>query len=105
MNRSVELEKPVYSLGVAAEMLGSHPRMLVLSEEFALAARSGGPVKRLRYSLRDVIAFRALSRLRRRYEMNVAGARDMIRCLQLLDAHHIPRPLELRGIDLDYVSV
>jgi hypothetical protein len=36
--------------------------------------------------------------------MNLAGARQMSRCLQLLDAHHVPRPTELRGFDLDHVS-
>lgn len=33
MNRTVQLEKPLYTLGVAAEMLGSHPRTLILYEE------------------------------------------------------------------------
>lgn len=62
-------------------------------------------LNRRRFTLRDILAFRAVSRLRRQYEMNLAGARQMIRCLQLLDAHHVPRPTELRGFDLDHVSV
>jgi DNA-binding transcriptional MerR regulator len=101
----VQLEKPLYTLAVAAEMLGSQPGTLVLYEEFGIAQRSAGASDRRRFTLRDVLALRAVSRLRRQYGMNPAGARQMIRCLQLLDAHRLPRPAELRGFDLDYVSI
>jgi MerR family transcriptional regulator, heat shock protein HspR len=105
MNRTVQLEKPLYTLGVAAEMLGSHPRTLMMYEELGAATRSVKALNRRRFTLRDILALRAMPRLRRQYEMNLAGARQMIRCLQLLDAHHVPRPTELRGFDLDHVSV
>lgn len=101
----VQLEKPLYTLAVAAEMLGSPPGTLVLYEELGIARRSVGLSDTRRFTLRDVLALRAVSRLRRLYGMNAAGARQMIRCLQLLDAHRLPRPAELRGFDLDYVSV
>jgi hypothetical protein len=42
MNRAVQLEKPLYTLGVAAEMLGSHARTLILYEELGVATRSAG---------------------------------------------------------------
>jgi MerR family transcriptional regulator, heat shock protein HspR len=105
MTRSLQLEKPLYSLTVAAEMLSSQPRTLVLYQELGIAHSAAAGVKNWRFTLRDVLSFRAVSRLCRRYEMNVAGARQLIRCLQLLDAHHIPRPSELRGFDLEHVSV
>jgi DNA-binding transcriptional MerR regulator len=105
MKRTLELEKPVYTVGVVAEMLGSPARSLLLYDELLAAARSTAAIRRWRFTLRDVLALRAVSHLRRRYEMNFAGARQMIRCLQLLDAHHIPRPSELRGFDLEYVSI
>ncbi len=105
MNRTVQLEKPMYSLGVAAEMLASHPRTLILYEELGVVKRSVSGWNRRRFTLRDILALRAVSRLRRQYHMNLAGARQMIQCLQLLDAHHIPRPSELRGFDLDHVAV
>jgi DNA-binding transcriptional MerR regulator len=105
MKRILELEKPVYTVGVVAEMLGSPARTLLLYDELLAAARSTAAIAKWRFTLRDVLALRAVARLRRRYEMNCAGARQMIRCLQLLDAHHIPRPTELRGFDLEYVSI
>lgn len=105
MKRTLELEKPVYTVGVVAEMLGSSARTLLLYDELLAAARSTAPIAKWRFTLRDVFALRAVARLRRRYEMNFAGARQMIRCLQLLDAHRIPRPTELRGFDLEYVSI
>lgn len=105
MSRTLDLEKPVYTVGVVAEMLGRHPRTLLLYEELLGEARSTTAITRWRFTLRDVLALRAVSRLRGRYRMDFAGARQMIRCLQLLDAHHIPRPAELRGFDLEFVSV
>ncbi len=105
MNRPVQLETPLYTLDVAAEMLGSHPRTLVLYEELGIVGRAAAGISGWRFTLRDVLSLRAVSRLRHQYEMNLAGARQMIRCLQLLDAHHIPRPTELRGFDLEHVSV
>jgi DNA-binding transcriptional MerR regulator len=105
MNRTVQLEKPLYTLGVAAEMLGSHPRTLILYEELGVARRSAAGTNKWRFTLRDILALRAVSRLRRQYQMNLDGACQLIRCLQLLDAHHIPRPRELRGFDLEHVSL
>jgi hypothetical protein len=105
MNRSVQLEKPLYTLAVAAEMLGSQPGTLVRCEELGIVRRTAAGINTWRFTLRDILSLRAVSRLRGTYGMNLAGARQMIRCLQLLDAHHIPRPRELRGFDLEHVSV
>lgn len=105
MSQAVQLEKPMYTLDVAAEMLGTRPRTLVLYEELGIVRRTGSGIRTWRFTLRDILSLRAVSRLRRLYDMNPAGARQMIWCLQLLDAHHIPRPIELRGVDLEHVSV
>lgn len=105
MSRTVELEKPLYTIDVAAEMLGSRPRTLILYEEMGIARRTASGINGSRFTLRDILSLRAVSRLHGRYEMNVVGARQMIRCLQLLDSNHIPRPRELRGFDLEHVSV
>jgi DNA-binding transcriptional MerR regulator len=105
MKPTVQLDEPLYTLGVAAEMLGSHSRTLVLYEEMGVATRAQTPPDRRLFTLRDVLGLRAVAGLARQYQMNVAGARQMIRCLQLLDAHHIPRPPEMRGFHLEYVSI
>lgn len=105
MKPAVELEKPLYTLSVAAEMLGSEPGALMMYEELGIAKRLLTGINRRRYTLRDILALRAVSGLRHRYHMNLAGACQMIRCMQLLDAHHIARPAELRGFNLDHVSV
>jgi DNA-binding transcriptional MerR regulator len=102
-NRTVQLEKPLYTLRVAAEMLGGHPRMLMLYEQLGVAMRSGSARERRRFTLSDILTVRAIARLRRRYEVNVAGARQIIRCLQLLDAHEIPRPSDLRSLNIEHV--
>jgi DNA-binding transcriptional MerR regulator len=104
-NRAVELERPLYTLEVAAEMLGSTTGTLIAYEDLGVATRSVAGTARARFTLRDILRVRAISRLRRRFGMNLAGARQMIRCLQLLDAHKIPRPGELRYLDLEHVRV
>ncbi len=102
---TVELEKPLYTLEVAAEMLGSTTGTLIAYEDLGVAIRSVAGLCRGRFTLRDIVRVRAIARLRARYGMNLAGARQMIRCLQLLDAHRIPRPGELRHLDLEYVRI
>jgi hypothetical protein len=41
----------------------------------------------------------------RQHGLNIAGARYVIKCLQLLDAHGIPRPAELADVDLEHVRL
>lgn len=105
MNQGLELEKPLYTLDVAAEMVGSHPRTLMMYERLGVATPAGGAIDKRRYTLRDILSLRAISRLRSHYDMTLSDARQMIRCLQLLDAHRIPRPTELRGFNIEYVRV
>jgi MerR family transcriptional regulator/heat shock protein HspR len=104
-NPTTQLEKPLYTLSVAAEMLGSHPQTLILYEQLGVVTRTASPRNRRRFTLADVLVLRAIARLRERYEMNVAGARQMIRCLQLLDAHSISRPSDLRTLNIEHVRV
>jgi hypothetical protein len=46
-----------------------------------------------------------LLRLTRKSGLNIAGARSVLKCLKLLDAHVIPRPPELAGIDIAHVRL
>src|ERR1700733_6388231 len=72
MNRSVQLEKPLYTLAVAAEMLGSQPGTLVRYEELGIVRRTAAGINTWRFTLRDILSLRAVSRLRGTYGMNLA---------------------------------
>jgi hypothetical protein len=51
-----------------------------------------------------MLGLTALRRLTR-HGQNIMGARYVIRYLQLLDAQHIPRPLELANIRVEHVCL
>lgn len=101
----LDLDKPLYTISVAAEILASHPRTLMMYETMGLGVPERTATNRRRYSQRDLLTLSAIQRLTRQYGLNIAGARYAIQCLQLLDAHGIPRPPELAGIDIEHVRL
>ena len=101
----LDLDKPLYTISVAAEILASHPRTLMMYETMGLGVPERTATNRRRYSQRDLRTLSAIQRLTRQYGLNIAGARYVIKCLQLLDAHGIPRPPELAGIDIEHVRL
>jgi len=103
--RMLDLDKPLYTISVAAEILASHPRTLMMYETMGLGVPDRTATNRRRYSQRDILTLSAIQRLTRRSGLNIAGARYVIRCLQLLDAHGIPRPPELAEIDIEHVRL
>jgi MerR family transcriptional regulator/heat shock protein HspR len=103
--RMLDLDKPLYTISVAAEILASHPRTLMMYETMGLGVPARTATNRRRYTQRDILTMSAIQRLTRQHGLNIAGARYVIKCLQLLDAHGIPRPPELAEIDLDHVRL
>jgi MerR family transcriptional regulator/heat shock protein HspR len=101
----LDLDKPLYTISVAAEILSSHPRTLMMYESMGLGVPARTATNRRRYTQRDILTLTAIQRLTRLHGLNIAGARYVIKCLQLLDAHHIPRPSDLTGIDLEHVRL
>jgi MerR family transcriptional regulator, heat shock protein HspR len=104
-HRMLDLDKPLYTISVAAEILSSHPRTLMMYESMGLGVPARTATNRRRYTQRDILTLTAIQRLTRQHGLNIAGARYVIKCLQLLDAHGIPRPSELTDIDLEHVRI
>jgi MerR family transcriptional regulator/heat shock protein HspR len=104
-HRMLDLDKPLYTISVAAEILSSHPRTLMMYESMGLGVPARTATNRRRYTQRDILTLTAIQRLTRQHGLNIAGARYVIKCLQLLDAHGIPRPSELADIDLEHVRL
>jgi DNA-binding transcriptional MerR regulator len=100
-----DLDKPLYSLDVASEILASDPDTLMTYEDCGLAVPKRTGANRRRYTSRDILGMNALQRLTRRHGLNLVGARYVIRYLQLLDAQHMPRPLELASIPVEHVRL
>ena len=103
--RLIDLDKPLYTISVAAEILETHPRTLMMYESLHLVVPRRTSTNRRRYSQRDVLTLQAIQRLTRRHGLNLAGARYVIQCLRLLAGHGIPRPPDLADIDIEHVNL
>lgn len=100
-----DIDKPLYTIGIAADILATTTRTLMMYEHFGLVApRRSGSNRRL-FSQRDLVAISTIERLMRGRALNLAGARYVTECLQLLDAHGIPRPVDLADVDVNHVRV
>jgi hypothetical protein len=103
--RQLDLDKPIYTISVAAEILETHPRTLMMYESLRLVVPRRTSTNRRRYSQRDVLTLQAIQRLTRRHGLNLAGARYVIQCLRLLDENRIPRPPGLADVDIEHVNL
>jgi DNA-binding transcriptional MerR regulator len=99
------LDKPLYSIGIAADILSTHMRTLMMYEHLSLVIPNRTATNRRLYSQRDIITLGAIQRMVRDKGLNLTGARYVIRCLQLLDANGIPRPPELADVNLENVRL
>ena len=99
-----DLDKPLYTIGIAADILATTTRTLMMYEHFGLVVpRRSGNNRRL-FSQRDLLAISAIEQLMRGRGLNLAGARYVTECLQLLDAHGIPRPADLADVDVNHAK-
>ena len=103
--RRMDLDKPIYTLSIAAEILEIHPRTLMMYEGLKLVVPQRTSTNRRRYSQRDLLTLQAIQRLTRGHGLNLNGARYVIQCLQLLDQHGIARPPELNDLDIAHVRI
>ena len=92
------LDKPIYTISVAAEILQTHPRTLMMYEALELVVPRRTSTNRRRYSQRDVLTLQAIQQLTRRHGLNLNGARYVIQCLQLIDEHGLERPSSLAEV-------
>ncbi|HVC05785.1 MAG TPA: MerR family transcriptional regulator [Candidatus Acidoferrales bacterium] len=100
-----DLDKPLYTIGIAADILATTTRTLMMYEHFGLVVPSRAGNNRRLFSQRDLLAISAIERLMRGRGLNLAGARYVAECLHLLDAHGIPRPAGLADVDVNHVKV
>src|SRR5258708_39438009 len=101
----VRLDKPIYTISVASEILETHPRTLMMYEQLDLVVPHRTTTNRRRYSQRDLLTLQAIQRLTREHRLNLAGARYVIQCLRLLDEHGIKRPEFLADLDVTHARL
>jgi MerR family transcriptional regulator/heat shock protein HspR len=101
----VALDKPIYTISVAAEILATHPRTLMMYEHLQLVVPQRTATNRRRYSQRDVLTLQAIQRLTRQHGLNLNGARYVIQLLRLLAEHGIARPEPLEDVDVTHTRL
>ena len=92
------LDKPIYTISIAAEILDTHPRTLMMYEHLELVVPQRTGTNRRRYSQRDVLTLQAIKTLTRDHGLNLKGAKYVIQCLQIVDEHNLRRPKALKDI-------
>jgi len=95
-----DLDKPIYTLGVASEMLDAHPRTLMVYEQLDLIKPLRTPTNRRCYSARDVLKLQAIQKLTRRHGVNLAGARYILAALKQLHDNAVDPPARFRDVDV-----
>ena len=97
-------DKPIYTLSVAAEILATHPRTLMMYETVGLVTPHRTSTNRRRYTQRDLNKLQVVQRLTRSYGVNLAGVRQLLKLLAILKKNRLEPPAELRGIDLNLLE-
>jgi len=101
----LDLDRPIYTLGVASEMLDAHPRTLMVYEQLDLIKPQRTPTNRRRYSPRDVMKLQAIQKLTRRHGVNLAGARFILALLKQLHDNEVEPPARFRDVDVSSLQL
>jgi MerR family transcriptional regulator/heat shock protein HspR len=93
-----DLDKPLYTISVAAEILETHPRTLMLYEDALLIEPHRTTTNRRRYSQRDISKVQVIQHLTREKGVTLAGVRHILSLFDVMKKHRVEPPAELREI-------
>jgi DNA-binding transcriptional MerR regulator len=100
-----DLDKPLYTISVASEILETHPRTLMLYEDVGLIEPFRTATNRRRYSQRDIRKLQVIQTLTREKGVNLAGVRHLLSLFQVMKLGDIPAPSDLDGIYARYAEI
>src|SRR6266851_8875046 len=93
-----DLDKPLYTISVAAEILETHPRTLMLYEDVGLVEPFRTATNRRRYSQRDIRRLQVIQRLTREKGVNLAGVRHVLSLFEIIASSDQEVPADLTDI-------
>jgi MerR family transcriptional regulator/heat shock protein HspR len=99
------LDKPIYTISVAAEILETHPRTLMAYESVGLVVPQRTPTNRRRFSQRDILKLQTIQDLTRSHGVNLAGVRYVLLLLKTLHENGVPAPDPLQHIDVSALNI
>jgi MerR family transcriptional regulator/heat shock protein HspR len=101
----IHLDKPIYTLSVASEILETHPRTLMMYEHLNMIKPKRTVTNRRRYSQRDLMKLQAIQTLTRKHGVNLAGVRFILALLKRLQEAGADAPDGLRDLDVAPLEV
>ena len=99
------LDKPIYTISVASEILETHPRTLMMYEGLGLVIPQRTGTNRRRFSQRDILKLQTIQQLTRTKGVNLNGVRYVLQLLKVLHENKIDAPPDLRDIDVSLLKV
>ena len=102
---SIHLDKPIYTLSVASEILETHPRTLMMYEHLNMIKPKRTVTNRRRYSQRDLMKLQAIQALTRKHGVNLAGVRYILALLKTLQLSGMEPPDGLKDLDVSLLDV
>jgi MerR family transcriptional regulator, heat shock protein HspR len=102
---SIHLDKPIYTLSVASEILATHPRTLMMYEHLNMIKPKRTVTNRRRYSQRDLMKLQAIQTLTRKHGVNLAGVRYILALLKTLQLSGLELPDGLKELDVSLLDV
>jgi DNA-binding transcriptional MerR regulator len=102
---SIDLDKPIFTLSVASEILEVHPRTLMMYEHLSMVQPKRTVTNRRRYSRRDVMKLQAIQTLTREHHVNLAGVRYILALLKRLHNAGVDPPDGLKNLDVSQLDV
>lgn len=101
----IDLDKPIFTLSVASEILEVHPRTLMMYEHLNMIRPKRTVTNRRRYSRRDVLKLQAIQTLTREHHVNLAGVRHILALLKRLQNAGVDPPDGLKDLDVSQLDV
>jgi DNA-binding transcriptional MerR regulator len=99
------LDRPIYTLSVASEILETHPRTLMMYEHLNMIKPKRTVTNRRRYSQRDLMKLQAIQTLTRKHGVNLAGVRYILGLMKTLNQAGLEPPEGLRDLDVTLLEV
>ena len=100
-----DLDKPLYTISVAAEILETHPRTLMMYEHLGMIKPKRTATNRRRYSQRDLMKLQAIQTLTRKHGVNLAGVRYILALMKSLQKAGLEPPSGLTELDVSLLDV
>jgi MerR family transcriptional regulator/heat shock protein HspR len=93
-----DLDKALYTISVASEILETHPRTLMMYEDLGLIEPYRTATNRRRYSQRNVRKLQVIQQLTREKGVNLAGVKYILMLLESLKRGGIKPPDDLKQV-------